>query len=52
MGEVLRYIIFFVVVTVAIILVYSVLKRSFAKNRTIYLNNLEEAVDVYLAPAI
>ncbi|MCP9757149.1 PAS domain S-box protein [Lacihabitans sp. CCS-44] len=42
MSEVLRYIIFLVVVTVAIILVYLILKKSFARNRTIYLNNLED----------
>jgi hypothetical protein len=42
MSEVFRYIIFLVVVIVAIVLVYFILKKSFAKNRTIYLNNLED----------
>jgi preprotein translocase subunit SecE len=42
MSEVLRYLIFIILVSIAIILVYSILKKSFAKNRTIYLNNLED----------
>ncbi len=42
MSEVLRYLIFFILVSIAIILVYTILKKSFAKNRTIYLNNLAD----------
>ena len=42
MGEGLRYLIFIILVTIAIILVNTILKKSFAKNRTIYLNNLED----------
>ncbi|MCP9762241.1 PAS domain S-box protein [Lacihabitans soyangensis] len=42
MSKAVQFSFLVIIVTSALILVYAILKKSFSKNRTIYLNNLED----------